>query len=129
MLKTYDSAVGDEAAEVKTAVAGSRALERLLDNLVLAELILLDSLINANNILPHNAAGANVQMTDFRVAHQTLWQTDSKGRRIKLGEASGALGQLIHDGSLGSGNSITIFGRRLRRNTPTVNDDYKQTIS
>lgn len=120
---THDTSVRDETAEVKTAIAIGGRLKGLLDDLILVELFLLDGLVDANNVLPHNAASANVEMADFRVAHQAFGQTDGEGRGVKLGEAGLALGELIHDRGLGRGNGIAILGALLRRDTPTVNDD------
>src|SRR5690242_71239 len=52
-----DTAVRHQSAEVKPAVAVNGALERLLDILDVAELVALDSLPNADGVLPDNTAG------------------------------------------------------------------------
>lgn len=124
-LITYNTAVGDETAEVETAVAVLRPLKGGLDDLVLAELSLLDSLIDTDNVLPDDTAGANVEMANFGVAHETLGKTDGKGRSLKLTETGGALGQLVHHGGLGGGNGIAVLGGLLGGNTPTINHDYR----
>lgn len=113
----------NETTQVQAAVASSGALERLLDGFVAAELALLDGLIDADDILPDDAASANVQMTDFRVAHQTLGQTNCQRRSFQLSEAVGILGQLVHHRRVGVGNGIAILGRIFRGNPPPINDD------
>lgn len=116
---------------MESTVAGGGTLKGLLDDLVVVELVLLDGLINADDILPDNTASTNVEMADFRVTHQALGKTNGQRRSIQLGEAGLALGELVHDRSLSSSNGIAILGRFGRRDTPTVNDDCtsaKQTL-
>ena len=62
----------NQATKMQATVTSRRVLKGLLDDSVLGQLILLDSLVNANYVLPYNTASANVQVTDFRVAHETL---------------------------------------------------------
>lgn len=57
---------------MQPAIALGSALESLLDDLVVAELALLDGQVDTDNVLPDDAAGADVQVADFRVAHQAL---------------------------------------------------------
>lgn len=123
---TYNTAVRDQTAEVETAVAALRPLKGSLDDVVLAKLALLDSLIDTDNILPDDTAGANVEMSDFGVAHETLGKTDGKGGSIELGETGGALGELVHHRGLGGGDGITVLGGLLGGDTPTVNHDCRK---
>lgn len=51
---------------METAVRLFGVLEALEDRLVFVELALLDCYINANNILPDDASGANVKMAGKR---------------------------------------------------------------
>ena len=125
-MTTYNTAVGDETAEVETAVAVLRPLKGRLDDVVLAKLALLDSLIDTNNVLPDDTAGANVEMADFGVAHETLGETDGEGGSIELSETGGALGELVHHRGLGGGNGIAVLGGLLGGNTPAVNHDYRK---
>lgn len=115
--------MGDQTAEVQTPVAVLGRLHDLLDHIVADELVLLDRLVDANDVLPDDAAGANVEMADFRVAHQALGETDSQRGGIELGEARFALGEGVHDGGLGGGNGVAILGRLLRGDAPAVNHD------
>jgi hypothetical protein len=57
-----------------TVLSGFKGLS---DDIVLVELPLFDCLINANDILPHNSASTDIQMSNFRIAHQSLWESDS----------------------------------------------------
>lgn len=120
---TNHAAVRHQAAEVKTPVAVLRRLHDLLDNLVVAELALFDGLVDTDDVLPDDTAGANVQMTDFGVAHQALRKTDSQRGGFELGETGGALGEMVHDGGLGGGNGVAILGRLVRGDAPAVNHD------
>jgi len=122
-MDTYHTAVGDETAKMETAIAVLGVLDGLLDDVVLGELANLDGLVDTDDVLPDDTSGADVEMADFGVAHQALGKTDGKRRGLELGETSSALGELIHDGGLGSGNSIAILGRVRGRDSPSVNDD------
>lgn len=115
--------MGNQAAEVKTAVAVLGRLHDLLNDLIVAELALLDGLINADNVLPDDTAGANVEMANLRVAHQALGETDGERGGLELGEAGGALGEGVHDGGAGGGDGVAILGRLGRRDAPAVNHD------
>lgn len=114
----------NKTAKVQTTVTGSGILESLLDDGVLAKLVLLDGLVNANDILPYNTAGANVQVTDFRVSHESLRQANCQRRGVQLSVSSLALVQLVHDRGLGVGDGIAVLGALFAGHTPTVNDDY-----
>jgi hypothetical protein len=123
VCQTYHTTVGNEAAQMQTAIASCSALESLLDSFIVAKLILLDGLINTDNVLPDDATSANVQVTDFGVAHQTFGQTDSGGRSLKLSETFLVLGKGVHDRGLGIGDSITVLGRLLAGDTPSIDND------
>lgn len=117
--------MGDQTTQVESSVAILGSLKSLLDHLVAGELILLDGLVDADNILPDDTAGTNVQVTDFRVAHQALGQADSEGGCLELSVAGGALGEGIHDGGLGVGDGIAVLGGLGGGDTPAINDDCK----
>jgi hypothetical protein len=69
---------------MKTAIAVLGLLKGLDDNLVLAHLPFLDSVIYPDNILVDDTSGTNVEMSNFRVAHKALGETDSGGRSLQL---------------------------------------------
>lgn len=122
---TYDTAMGDETAEVQSAVAARSSLKSLLDNLVAAQLSLLDGLIDANHVLPDNATGTNVQMANLGVSHEALGKSNSQRRGIELSVTVGVGGELVHDRGLGGSNGVAILGALGRGNTPAINDDCK----
>jgi hypothetical protein len=115
--------VRHQTAEVKTPVAALRRLQNLLDHVIAGELALLDGLVNAHDVLPDDAAGADVEMPNFGVAHEALGETNGQGGGIEFGEAGRALREGVHDGSVGSGNGVAILGRLLRGDAPAVNHD------
>lgn len=62
-----NTTVGDETEEVETAVGLFGALEGGEDIGVGVELTLLDRDVDAHDVLPDNAAGADIQMSDMLV--------------------------------------------------------------
>lgn len=115
--------MGNQTAEVQSAVAVLGSLHGLLDDLVVGKLALLDGQVDADNILPDDTSSTNVQVSDLGVAHQTLGQTDSKGRSLELGITGGTLGEAVHNGGVGVGDGIAVLGGRLGGNSPAVNHD------
>jgi hypothetical protein len=106
--------VRHETQQMKTTVA-LLCVGEALDNVVdLVELALLDRLVDAHDILPHDSAGTNVQVTDLTVAHQTLGKTDGERRGLELSVALGDLaaifGELVHPGSVGVEDGIALVG-------------------
>lgn len=124
-IYTYHTTVRDETAQVESAVAVLGSLECLLDARSLAELSILDGLVDAHDVLPDDTASANVQVADFRVAHEALGQTNGEGRSLELSVAGGALGEGVHDGGLRVGDGVSILGGVGGGYSPTVNDDCK----
>ena len=80
---------------MKSTIALLGVHEALADVLVLVQLTLLDGLINANNILPDNTTGANVQVADFTVSHETLGKTDCQRAGFQFGVTLSDLGALL----------------------------------
>ena len=122
-----DTTVRDQTEQVQTAVALLCAGEALDDVVDLVEFALLDGLVDADNVLPDDSAGANVQVTDLTVSHETLGKTDSERRgfelRVALGNLAALLGELVHPGSVGVQDGVTLVGRLLASDTPSVNAD------
>lgn len=85
-------------------------LQDLADDLGLGELALLDGLVDADDILPDDAAGADVQVADFRVTHEALGQTDGKRGGFELGVAGVASREAVHDRGLRVGDGVAILG-------------------
>lgn len=115
--------MGNQTAEVQSAVSALGSLQSLLDDLVAGKLALLDGLVDADDILPDDTPSTNVQVSDLRVAHQTLRQTDSKGGGLELSVTGSTLGELVHDGGLGIGDGVAVLRRRLGGNSPAIDDD------
>jgi hypothetical protein len=109
-----NTTVRDETEQVETAVA-LLCMGEALDNVVdLVELALLDSLVDAHNVLPHDSAGANVQVANLAVAHQALGKTDGERRGLELSvtlsDLAALLGELVHPGSVGVEDSVALVG-------------------
>jgi hypothetical protein len=120
---TNHTTVGHQAAKVKAPIAILGRRQNLLDHIIVAELALLNGQVDADDVLPDDTAGADVEMPDFGVAHEAFGETDGQRRRVEFGETSCALRELVHDGSLGGGNGVAIFGGLLGGDTPAVNHD------
>lgn len=110
---------------MESSVAVLGRLHALLDLLGAGELALLDGEINADHILPDNTAGADVQVSDLRVAHQALRKADGDRGGLELGVPGGALGELVHDRGLCVGDGIAVLGRVDTRDAPAINDDCR----
>lgn len=121
--QTYHTTVRDQTTQVQSTVAVLGSLEGLFDGLVAGELVLLDGLINADDILPDHTTGADVQVADFRVTHESFWETDGQGGSFELGVSRGALGKVIHDGGIGIGDGVAVLGGLGGGHTPAINDD------
>lgn len=120
---TDNTTVRNKTSKMKTAGSVLGRLQCLLDDVVLGKLALFDCLINADDVLPDNAASANVEMADFGVAHEAFGEANSKGRSFELGETSRALGELVHHRGFSGSDGISIFGGLLGGDTPAVNHD------
>jgi hypothetical protein len=123
MFGTDHTAMRNKTAKVKTPVAVLCRLHHLLDHIIAPQLVVLDGLVDANDVLPDDATSANVEMSDLGVAHKAFRKADSQRRGVEFGESGSALGELIHHGCLGSSNGVAILGRLLGGNAPAVNHD------
>lgn len=120
---SVDTTVGNETEKVESAVAINSALEGLDDIGDIAHLALLDGLVNADNVLPHDTTGTDVQVTDLRVTHEALGKTDGEGRGIDLSVARGLGLESVHVRGVGSGDGITLGRGVGASDTPAINDN------
>jgi hypothetical protein len=120
---TYNATVRDETAEMQPAVAALDGLKGVLDAGDLGEVASLNLLVDANNVLPDDATGANVQVADLRVSHEALGKADGVGGGLELGELGLVLGKGVHRGSLGGSDGIAILGRIRGGNAPAIDND------
>src|SRR5215471_1875126 len=67
-------AVAKQAEEMELALAA--ALHGLLEQRNLIELMISDELVDARDVHVHNAAGTDVEVADFAVAHLALGETN-----------------------------------------------------
>ena len=122
-----DAAVADETTEMQPAVAVGGVCEALFDVFYVFQLVLLDRLVDADDILPHYSSGADVQVSNFGVAHQSFWETDGERRRFQLSVSLCGVGagfaELVHDRSFRRGDGVAIGAGGGGGNTPAVNDD------
>lgn len=78
---------------MQSAVPTLGSLTCFQGGIVLVEIPLFDAHIDFHNVLPDDAACADVEMADLRVAHQAIGQADSEtvgskgGMRMGLADA------------------------------------------
>ena len=110
--RTYHTTVTDKTEQVKTTIRLLCVLEALLDVLDLVQFLVLDGLVDADHVLPDDTTGANVQVTDFTVAHEAFGQADGEGGCLELGVALSDLGalfrKLVHPWCFGVQDGITL---------------------
>ena len=75
-----DAAVAEQADEMELALAA--ALHGLLEERDLVELFVGDEEIDAGDVHVDDAAGADVEVADFAVAHLALGAGRRRGRRF-----------------------------------------------
>ena len=76
-----DAAVGDEADEVHVATARRGTVKCPEEGVVLEERAVLDRLAHAHEILEEQAARADREVADLRVAHLAVGKADRRARR------------------------------------------------
>ena len=105
LLVRVDAAVRDQAEQMQLASAFARPLHGLHDGRVFLEFAGGDGHVDARDVHLHDAAGANVQMAHFAVAHLAVGQADKMFRRAN--ERVGKLAQqLVVRGLAGQGDGV-----------------------
>ena len=105
LLVGVDAAVGDQAEEMKLASAFAGALHGLDDGRVLLEFAGGDGHVDAGDVHLHDAAGADVEVAHFAVAHLPVGQADEMLRRAN--QCVGELAEeLVVGGLAGQGNGV-----------------------
>src|SRR6266705_1856915 len=74
--------VRDEAEKMKPVLA--RRGECFLRDAIMRELAVRNRFVNPSEILINDSAGAEIQMTDFRIAHLSVGQTDIGSARAQF---------------------------------------------
>jgi hypothetical protein len=121
------TAVANQTQQMQTPVAVLGAGEGLDDVLDLVHLALLNGLVDADDVLPDNAAGADVEVTNLAVAHQTLGQADGEGRGfelcVTLGVLAALFSKLVHVRCVGVENGVALRRGGGRGDAPSVDAD------
>ena len=109
------AAVGDEADEVHAR----RVLHGGPQDVVVGERPVLDGLADAREVLLDRRAGAEVEVSDLRVAHLALGQADRRAPRRQLAVRI-ALPEVVEDRRRRQRDGVA---RAVRRDPPAVEDD------
>ncbi|MOA43450.1 hypothetical protein D3C78_1656080 [compost metagenome] len=75
-----NTTIRQQAHEVHGLASGNGLVHGCADGRVLEELAVADGFGHAGEVLVHHAAGAEVHMADFRVAHLPVRQADVHAR-------------------------------------------------
>ena len=123
ILMAVDAAVGNKSDEVESA--GLPFFESGGEDRVLCERAFGDGFVDARKVLIHDAAGAEIQVTDFRVAHLSIGQADIETRGAE--EALGVGGEhFIVKRGVGEESGVAILlggGLTARVDAPSVAND------
>src|SRR5512132_4680726 len=116
-----DAAVRDEPEQVDVGATLLRSLERSDERGVLEERPIRDRAVHALEVLVENAAGADRQMADLRVAHLAVRQPDrltgGLERRVRVSRPEG-----VEHRRLGQLDRIPRAGGR---DAPPIEDDER----
>ena len=105
LLVGVHAAIRDQPEEVELASAFARALHGLHDGRVFLEFAGRDGHVDARDVHLHDAAGADVQVAHFAVAHLAVGQADKMLRRAN--ERVGKLAeQLVVRRLAGQGDGV-----------------------
>ena len=77
-LLRMHAAVRNQSEQMQPAFAGARMLHRVQQHGMREELAVLDHQIDAGDVHVHDAAGADVEMADFAVAHLPFGQAHER---------------------------------------------------
>jgi hypothetical protein len=119
-----NAAVRDKAHEMQTAGAGLGRLHESNEARVRRESALGDGGVDALEVLEVDAAGADGQVTDLGVAHDTVRQADGEAMRLD-GRRQVLLRQRRHPWCLGAKHRVVLGGRR---DAPAVDDDQNDLV-
>ncbi len=124
-----NSAVGDDAHEVELGGRrGFDAGDHAVPSGVIGELFFREELVQADEFLVNDTAGADVFMTDLGVAHLAIGQTHIETTRGHVGDGRGGLKRIV-DRLLGKGHGVGggLLGMRIA--APAVADDEKDRFT
>jgi hypothetical protein len=108
ILVAVNASIGHKPDEVEPAAARFR--ERLIDHLVVGQLAIGDRFVDAGQVLVNDPASAKVEVSNLRIAHLALWQTDVHPRGTQAASRVGFI-QVIMEGRPGKQRCIPVsFG-------------------
>src|SRR5258708_37537369 len=118
-LLRVHAAVGDQTEQMEPPLAHPRMLHRGEQDGMREELAVLDHQVDAGDVHVNDAAGANVEMPDFAVAHLSFRKADE--RSAGMNERGGIFAQQTVVGGLARERDGVGFG--LGAVSPAVEDD------
>src|SRR5258708_6897865 len=118
-LLRMHTAVGEQAEQMESPLAHARVLHRREQDGMREELAILDHQVDARDVHVNDAAGADVEMPDFAVAHLSFRKADE--RSAGMNERVGIFAQQPVVSGLARQRDCVGFG--LGAVSPAVEDD------
>ena len=114
-----DTAGGKKAEEVQGTAAGKSLVNDIIESGVLIEAAVFDSAGDAGKLLIDDAAGTDISVAYFTVAHLSVGEADSFAGG---GDGSGGTGggEAVKIGGVGTGYSVVLTAGA---DAPAVHDD------
>ena len=121
-LLRVHAAVGEQAEQMQPALAGARVLHGIEQHGMREKFAVLDHQVDAGDVHVHDAAGADVEVADFAVAHLPFGQADE--RPAGMNQRVGILAQQAVIGGLAGERDGVGFG--FGAVSPAVEDDENE---
>src|SRR5690349_9550336 len=124
VLVGMDAAIREQPAEVELSAAAPRVLHRFKQNGVREEIAFLNHEVDLGDVHVHDAAGSDVQVPDFAVAHLPGGQPDvtPAGMDQRIGK------HFEHPVVIWFSGESNGIGRRWRRVSPAIKNDENQWL-
>src|SRR5215510_5456970 len=85
LVDRMDTTAADEAHEMDGPVVPDSSVTRTRECLISEERTVADRVVDTNEVLHDDAAGAQIQMPDLAVSHLPLRETDGETGRVQQG--------------------------------------------
>src|SRR5207302_2416931 len=109
VLVRVDPAIGEQAAKMQLAAATARVLHGFYQDRVAGEITFFNHKVDLGDVHVNHTPRANVQVTDFAVAHLSLRQADKSSAGVD--ERVGIFGeQAVIVGLTRQGNGVGFGG-------------------
>ena len=109
-IVAVDASVGQESVKMQLAVIFPDIVHRLQQNFILKEVAVLDRLGDPCQILIDDTAGSHVKVSDLRVSHLPVRETDIQPAGLSLHKRI-LLHQAVHHRFVCLSDRVMVFSR------------------